>query len=48
MLTTKTLNTIDNLVKSLSTETDKWMSLAIAIDLADKKKKVLLTDDCDF
>ena len=32
MLTTKTLNTIDNLVKSLSTETDKWMSLAIAID----------------
>ena len=48
MLTTKTLNTIDNLVKSLSTETDKWMSLAIAIDLADEVLKVLLPENSEW
>ena len=48
MLTTKTLNTIDNLVKSLTTETDKWMSLAIAIDLADEVLKVLLPENSEW
>ena len=36
MLTTKRLSIIDDLVKKLSNEDDKWMSLAIAIDLADE------------
>lgn len=42
MLTTTSLNEIDALVKQLSRESDKWMSLAIAIDLADEVLKVLL------
>lgn len=44
MLTTISLSNIDELVKKLSTEPDKWMSLAIAIDLADEVLKVLLPD----
>ncbi|MGH2074451.1 Eco57I restriction-modification methylase domain-containing protein [Aerococcus urinaeequi] len=42
MLTTTSLSTIEKLVKKLSRESDKWMSLAIAIDLADEILKVLL------
>ena len=45
MLTTTSLNGIDELVKQLSRESDKWMSLAIAIDLADEVLKVLLPNN---
>ncbi|MDK4439665.1 class I SAM-dependent DNA methyltransferase [Enterococcus faecium] len=45
MLTTTGLNDIDTLVKQLSQESDKWMSLAIAIDLADEVLKVLLPNN---
>lgn len=45
MLTTTSLNDIDALVKQLSRESDKWMSLAIAIDLADEVLKVLLPNN---
>ncbi|EDP69027.1 type IIS restriction endonuclease, putative [Carnobacterium sp. AT7] len=45
MLTTKRLSTIDDLVKKLSNENDKWMSLAIAIDLADEVLKVILPEN---
>lgn len=45
MLTTTSLNDIDKLVRQLSRENDKWMSLAIAIDLADEVLKVLLSNN---
>ncbi|WP_181042912.1 hypothetical protein [Enterococcus faecium] len=45
MLTTKRLSIIDDLVKNLSNEDDKWISLAIAIDLADEVLKVILPDN---
>ncbi|MFB5416652.1 Eco57I restriction-modification methylase domain-containing protein [Enterococcus avium] len=48
MLTTKRLSIIDDLVKKLSNEDDKWMSLAIAIDLADEVLKVILPDNNDW
>lgn len=48
MLTTKRLNTIDDLVKKLSKEKDKWMSLAIAIDLADEVLKVILPENSEW
>lgn len=48
MLTTKKLSIIDDLVKNLSNEDDKWMSLAIAIDLADEVLKVILPDNSDW
>lgn len=48
MLTTKRLSIIDDLVKNLSNEDDKWMSLAIAIDLADEVLKVILPDNNDW
>ena len=44
MLNHDGINRIDNLVKQLSKEKDEWMSLAIAIDLADEIMKVLLPD----
>lgn len=42
MLTTTRLNKIDELVNKLSAEENKWVSLAIAIDLADEVLKVIL------
>lgn len=36
------INIIDKLVKQLSNEKDDWMSLAIAIDLADEIMKWIL------
>ncbi|PTJ59027.1 type II restriction endonuclease [Mammaliicoccus sciuri] len=45
MLINTSLDKIDNLVYKLSKEKDKWMSLAIAIDLADEILKVLLPDN---
>lgn len=48
MLTTNSLNNIDNLVKKLSREKDKWMSLAIAVDLADEVLKVLLPNNSEW
>ncbi|WP_373470610.1 Eco57I restriction-modification methylase domain-containing protein [Carnobacterium alterfunditum] len=48
MLTMKSLSTIDELVKKLSNEKNKWMSLAIAIDLADEVLKVILPDNNDW
>lgn len=48
MLTTKRLSIIDDLVKKLSNEDDKWMSLAIAIDLADEVLKVILPENSEW
>lgn len=48
MLTTKRLNTIDDLVKKLSREKNEWMSLAIAIDLADEVLKVILPENSEW
>src|SRR5699024_9390929 len=48
MLTTNSLNNIDNLVNKLSREKDKWMSLAIAVDLADEVLKVLLPNNNEW
>ncbi|CAG7914794.1 Modification methylase PaeR7I [Mammaliicoccus sciuri] len=48
MLNTSRLNNIDDLVKQLSKETDKWMSLAIAIDLADEILKVILPNNDEW
>lgn len=48
MLTTNRIENIDNLVKKLSIEKNKWMSLAIAIDLADEILKVILPDNKDW
>lgn len=45
MLTTTSLSDIDKLVKQLSLESDRWMSLAIAIDLANEILKVLLPNN---
>lgn len=48
MLTTTGLDNINSLVKKLSRESDKWMSLAIAIDLADEVLKVILPDNSNW
>ena len=48
MLTTTSLYDIDVLVKQLSQERNKWMSLAIAIDLADEVLKVLLPNNDEW
>lgn len=48
MLTTNSLNNIDNLVNKLSREKDKWMSLAIAVDLADEVLKVILPNNDEW
>ncbi|MCI5942567.1 MAG: N-6 DNA methylase [Ligilactobacillus animalis] len=45
MLTTTRLNKIDELVNKLSAEENKWVSLAIAIDLADEVLKSILPDN---
>ena len=42
MLNHNRINKIDSLVKQLSNEKDEWVSLAIAIDLADEIMKGLL------
>lgn len=42
MLTTSSLEYIDNLVRQLSSEDNQWNSLAIAIDLADEIMKLIL------
>ncbi|PKX66158.1 Eco57I restriction-modification methylase domain-containing protein [Lactiplantibacillus plantarum] len=45
MLTTSSLEYIDNLVRQLSSEDNQWNSLAIAIDLADEIMKLILPDN---
>lgn len=45
MLTTNSLEDIDNLVRQLSSEDNQWNSLAIAIDLADEIMKLILPDN---
>lgn len=45
MLTPNNLEKIDNLVKKLYKETNKWESLAIAIDLADEIMKGILPNN---
>ena len=48
MLNHDGINKIDSLVKQLSQEKDEWMSLAIAIDLADEIMKGLLPNKEDW
>ncbi|WP_270328987.1 Eco57I restriction-modification methylase domain-containing protein [Lactococcus lactis] len=48
MLNHDGVNKIDSLVKQLSQEKDEWMSLAIAIDLADEIMKGLLPNKEDW
>lgn len=48
MLNHDGINKIDSLVKQLSQEKDEWMSMAIAIDLADEIMKGLLPNKEDW
>ena len=48
MLTTTSLGKIDELVKRLSRDKDKWMSLAIALDLADEVLKIMLPSNDEW
>jgi len=45
MLNRNRLNKIDHLIKQLFQEKDKWISLAIAVDLADEIMKGILPDN---
>lgn len=48
MLTKNDIGNVDQLVQKLSNEKDKWMSMAIAVDLADEILKGLLPDNTEW
>ena len=48
MLTTNSIDKVDSMVRKLSKESDKWQSLAIAIDLADEILKILLPNNREW
>lgn len=48
MLTTSRLKKIDDLVRKLSSEDDEWVSLAVAVDLADEIMLTLLPENSEW